>query len=118
MQGLQQQDVPGTLLTASADPPEVSEKFRQDLGLTFPILSDPQLTLAQSLKVPTFNKHPQALRYPKRAFLQPSVFIWNAQGKLLFEWRMKAGLWNLFGAVKRMAPEEIAAKARSFSGGS
>ncbi len=104
------------LLAVSADPPEVSQKFREQFALTFPILSDPQLTLAHSLKLPTFGKHPQALRYPKKAFLQPSVLMWRENGQLVFEWRMKTRLWNLFGAVKRLSPEEIAARARSLGG--
>lgn len=106
------------LLAVSADPPEVSARFREQLSLTFPILSDPQLTLAQSLKVPAFGKHPQALRYPRKAFLQPSVLMWTSDGKLVFEWRMKTRLWNLFGAVKRLSPEDIAAKARAICGSS
>lgn len=115
MQGLQKQSLGARLFAVSADPPEVSEKFRRQYGLTFPILSDPQLTLAQLLKVPTWSKHLQALRYPKKAFLQPSVFIWDASGKLLFQWRMKPSLWNLFGARKRMTPEEIAARVSALA---
>ncbi len=119
MQGLQQQklDPPAVRLVAvSADPPDVSEKFRQQFGLTFPILSDPQLTLKEALKLPAFGKHPQALRYPKKAFLQPSVLMWNREGKLVFQWRMKTSLFNLFGAARRMKPEEIKAKALELSG--
>lgn len=119
MKGLQAQGLgpPVRLLAVSADPPEASEKFRQKFGITFPILSDPQLVTVDLLKLPKFGKHTQALRYPKKAFLQPSVLMWSAEGKLLFEWRMKTSLFNLFGAVKRMAPEEIAGKARQLSGG-
>lgn len=119
MQGLEAQKIgpPVRLLTVSADSPETSEAFRQKLGLTFPILSDPQLVTADLLKLPKYGKHPQALRYPKKAFLQPAVLMWSADGKLVFEWRLKTSIFNLFGAVKRMAPEEIAKKARQLSGG-
>jgi hypothetical protein len=49
--------------------------------------------------------------YPKKSFLQPSVTIFRKQDRA-FRWVMKPSLFNLFGAARRMTPEEITAKAK------
>lgn len=113
LKGLQAQGIgpPVRLLAVSADPPDVSEKLRHKLGLTFPILSDPEVRLIEALGLPWLSKHPHALSYPKKTFLQPAVLMWQPDGQLAFAWRYgKATLWNLFGARNRLAPEEIKAR--------
>ena len=40
-------------------------------------------------------------------FLQPAVFIFDAQGDLRFSWIQNPKITNLYGAARRMEPEEI-----------
>jgi peroxiredoxin len=105
-----------TILGVSANSPKSNARFRDKIASPFAFLSDPQLTLADSLAVATQSGHPMALKYPKRAFLQPSVFIWRKDGQEAFSWRAKARLTNLLGAARRMSASDIVAKLEELAG--
>ena len=100
------------IIGVSADPPAVNKAFCSKHRLPFLILSDTEARIAELLFVPTSTKHPMALMrgYPN-GFLQPAVFIFDAEGNKRFEWIQKPKVKNLFGASKRISPQEILEKA-------
>ncbi len=96
------------IVGVSADPHEVNERFRKKYGLPFPILSDTHARISGALQIPTSTKHPMAKRrrYPN-GFLQPAVFLFDSGGGERFEWIQKPKTTNLFGAARRLSPEEV-----------
>jgi len=100
------------VIGVSADPPAVNKDFCNKHQLPFLILSDIEAHIAELLVVPTSTKHPMALMrgYPN-GFLQPAVFIFDVEGNKQFEWIQKPKVNNLFGASKRISPQEILEKA-------
>lgn len=105
------QSLGASFVGISADTPEVLRKLAKDLKLSFTLASDPQLTCAKVLGVPTFAKHIKAGQYPRKAFLQPAVFIFGPDATERFRWVMKPKWWNLFGAARRMTVDDIIKKA-------
>jgi len=113
---------------ASADPPARLAAFRRQLELPFTMLSDPQLAIADALDVPRATKanliatatlHPTVLTYPKRSFLQPSLFVWRRSGELVHQWRQtESSLTNLYGARGRPRGEQILEIVRRVVAGS
>lgn len=103
------------LIGVAADPPESLDRFRRDLAPDALFLSDPELKCHEALSVPISKKHPMAFRYPKGGFLQPAVFIYSREGERKFEWRIKPKLWNLFGAARRISPDEVMAELAKHS---
>ena len=101
------------VIGVSADPPEVNKRFRNKHRLPFPILSDPHARIAGPLKIPTSTKHPMAKmrRYPN-GFMQPSFFLFGPGGEMKFEWIQNPKATNLFGATRRLSPEEILEKSK------
>jgi peroxiredoxin len=101
----------------SADPPEVNEKFRKKHGLPFPVLSDTHARITGPLRIPTSTKHPMAMMrgYPN-GFMQPAFFLFDSEGGKKFEWIQNPKVKNLFGATKRMTPEEILEKSKEVVG--
>lgn len=99
-------------MAVAADPPAKLDLMARENGIdpSFVFLSDGELVLAQVLKVATSGGHPKAISYPKKAFLQPSVFVFDRTGTERFAWRQKPGLLNLFGAARRMEPPAIEAE--------
>jgi hypothetical protein len=57
--------------------------------------------VADALDVPTSSKHPMARAYPKKAFLQPALFVYRPDGTLVHAWRQTPGLLNVYGAAGR-----------------
>jgi peroxiredoxin len=104
------------LLGVAADSVKQLQVFSKLHEIPYTLLSDPQLTMAETLEVPTFNKHPMSPTYPKGAFLQPAFFVWSQDGKLVYQWRQTAKLKNLFGASGRPSPEQIISIARESLG--
>ena len=92
----------------SCDPPDVNHRFISKLDLPFTILSDPAHLLVKKLGIPVSTRHPMAKirKYP-HGFTQPAVFVFGRQGKRLFSWIQRPRLMNLFGATRRLGPEEI-----------
>lgn len=80
---------------------------KNGLGTAFDFLSDPELKVAEAWGVPVMKNHPQALKYPRKAFLQPSVFIFDRSGRERFGWRSRPRFLNLFGAARRITPSEV-----------
>ena len=83
--------------------------------LPFTQLSDPMLLAGEALDVPISTKksylgalavHPEIRSLPRRAFLQPAIFIWRGPD-LIYEWRQIETLRNLFGANGRPSPAQI-----------
>lgn len=95
----------------AADTVEQNAAFKEKLQLPFPMLSDPQLQTADELGACISSYHPMALSYPKKGFLQPSVFFFDEQGEVLFQWIQTPKLTNFYGAKDRMEPADIVAKA-------
>ena len=105
-------DLNARLLPVSTDAPKSSARLRSKLDTDFIYLSDPQLDLIEHLPIKTSAHHPMARTYPKKRFLQPGVVIWGKDGQTLFEWYIEPKMTNLFGAARRMTPDEILNKAR------
>ena len=85
--------------------------------LPYTQLSDPQLEIAERLDVPTLGApHPAALKYPKRRFLQPALFIWLQSGELAHQWRQTPTLKTLYGARGRPSPEDVLRHVREALG--
>lgn len=97
------------MVAIAADPPEKLELFvhKNDLAEEIVFLSDPQLKMHEELGVRVQKVHPRARTYPRKRFLQPSVFIYDQSGELRFEWRQKPKILNLWGAARRMTVEEV-----------
>lgn len=101
----------------SADTCARLRQLREELRLPFSMLSDPMLTTADVLQVPTASKanliatsvlHPIVRTYPKRSFLQPALFVWRGDGTLVHAWRQtKSGLTNLYGALGRPHADQV-----------
>jgi peroxiredoxin len=100
----------------AADTPARLAAFRDQHDLPYTMLSDPDLTSAEMLDIPvsslanfaaTLALHPVLLTYPKRAYLQPAVFVWLRDGTLAYEWRQTSKLSNLFGAKGRPTGGQI-----------
>jgi peroxiredoxin len=110
------------VLGVCADTPPVLKQFRERLGLPFTMLSDPQLLTAAALDVPTASKanlwataalHRVVLTYPKKSYLQPSLFIWTRDGTLAHEWRQtESSLTNLYGARGRPTGAQVLERVR------
>ncbi len=102
------------MVGVSSDPAPVNRKFRERHGLPFRILSDPDHRLVSALGVKTSTNHPMAKirKYPK-GFSQPAVFVFDRNGAERFAWRQRPKLANLFGAARRLSPEEILEKLRA-----
>lgn len=94
----------------SADPPEDLARFVEKNGLDrITFLSDPDLSTSEAWRVPLGKKHPKSRSYPRKAFLQPAVFIYDRSATERFGWRIKPKLLNFFGAAGRMSPADILA---------
>lgn len=107
------------MVGVSSDPAPVNRKFRERYGLPFRILSDLDHTLVRTLGVKTSTNHPMAKirKYP-HGFSQPAVFVFDRSGTERFSWRQQPKLGNLFGAARRLSPEEILEKVRAVVEGS
>jgi len=102
-------------LPLSADPPATLLKLREELELPFQLLSDPSLKVAEKWQVRTSSHHPMARTYPEKQFLQPAVIILRPDGGQAFLWRIRPKLSNLFGAAKRMTPDEVLSKLKTLA---
>ncbi len=101
----------------SADSVEQNAAFKAKYNLPWPMLADPDLTTRESLGVKSQRVHPMALTYPKKAFLQPSVFFFDSAGEILFSWIQTPKLTNFYGAKDRMEPDDIVTKAEELLAG-
>ena len=105
------------VIGVSADPPDVNERFRKKYCLPFAILSDTHARIAGALKIPTSTKHPMAkMRSYPNGFIQPAVFVFGPGGEKKFEWIQNPKAKNLFGAARRLSPEEILEKVKEVVG--
>jgi peroxiredoxin len=95
------------LLGVSADSPEELAQMREKHGIPFTFLSDPQLTCHEQLDVPVSRRHPKARSYPRKAFLQPALFVWRQDGTVAYEWRQTPRITNLFGASSRLPASQV-----------
>ncbi|MCK6548428.1 AhpC/TSA family protein [Myxococcota bacterium] len=92
----------------SADKPKALRRFRRKRALPFTFVSDPKLKSRDVLGIRREKYHPMSSEYKKGAFLLPAVFVWTQDGKLAYQWRMKAPSFeNSFGAANRPKPEKI-----------
>jgi len=106
------------VLGVSADPPKVNSRFQEKYQLPFEFLSDPLAELATALGVPLSTKHPMAkVRKYTNGFTQPAVFILEPAGNILFSWVQNPKITNLFGATRRMEPDEILSKVQEVTAG-
>ena len=100
----------------AADARDVLKKFHDRLRSPHVMLSDPMLLTGELLDSPVSSKptfaatlplHPEALpALPKKAFLQPAVFVWQ-NGKLAHEWRQTEKITNLLGARNRPTAAQL-----------
>lgn len=99
----------------ATDTQEQLSDLRLALDLPFTMLSDPLLTSAKAFDIPVSSKtsyatslalHPVIRHLPKRAFLQPSFFLWSGKEQR-YAWRQTEKLRNLFGATGRPSPQDI-----------
>lgn len=92
----------------SADKPKALRRFHRKRALPFTFLSDPKLKSRDVLGVRREKYHPMSSEYKKKAFLLPAIFVWTQDGKLHYQWRMKAPTFeNGFGAANRPKPEKV-----------
>ena len=93
----------------SADGPAALQRFteRCQIDPRIEMLSDPELATHEAWNIPLGRKHPMARRYPRKAFLQPAVLLFDRSGSERFDWRVRPGLLNLYGATGRISPSEI-----------
>lgn len=98
--------IPASLYGVAADSPEQLRAMRDKLSIPQTLLSDPDLRCAEVFKVATSRRHPMARRYPRGAFLQPALFVWQSSGELVYQWRQTPKVTNLFGASNRPTPEQ------------
>ena len=105
-------------MAVAADKPEKLQVLIDEYGVDpgFVLLSDPDLLLADRLKIPLSRMYPKAKIYPKGAFMQPSAFLFPSTGEVRFEWRIKPKLFNLFGAARRMTVGEVLAELEKLAG--
>ncbi len=94
------------LIGVASDSQEELHELHAKYELPFTQLSDPMLLAGEVLDVPISTKksylgalavHPKIRSLPRRAFLQPAIFIWRGS-ELIYEWRQIETLRNLFGA--------------------
>lgn len=100
------------VVAVAADTPGDLSKLAQELHLTFPLLSDAGLSTHSELGAPREANSRFSKQYPNKAFLQPSVFLFDGEGKPFFQWIQKPGVLNLGGALFRMEPAAILEKAK------
>jgi peroxiredoxin len=93
----------------SADTPENNAALKHKLGLSFELLSDPDLLFHKHWQAPINNSHGKARLYPQKAFLQPAVYIFK-KGQLVFDWKQTPKLLNLGGAASRLSVDVIVDK--------
>lgn len=105
----------------SADTVADARALADKLKLPFVLLSDPELLSAEILASPTSTTasfwatapaHPRILRYPKKAFLQPALFVWTKKERPAYEWRQTEKLRNLLGATGRPGAADIVSVVR------
>ncbi len=104
------------LLGVAADRPDRLARMREENSIPFTMLSDPELTMAEHLEVPTSSGHPMAKKYPKGAFLQPAYFVMRpgAGGvETAYAWVQRPGLLNMYGASGRPRPRRMLSEARA-----
>ena len=108
-------DLDAQVVGLASDSTAQLSAFRQKYALPFLMLSDPLLHSAEALDVPISSKtgytgalaiHPVIRHLPKKAFVQPALFIFRGQ-ELRYEWRQVEKLRNLFGANGRPSPAQI-----------
>ena len=100
------------IVAVGADSPADLAKLSRELHLTFPLLSDAGLSTHRELRAPSEGNSRISKQYPNKAFLQPSVFLFDRDGKQFFQWIHKPGVLNLGGALFRMDPGAILEEAR------
>ena len=80
------------------------------------MLADPELRSAEALDLPISTRkaytgslllHPEIRHYPKKAFLQPAILIFDGAGELRYRWTHTEKITNLWGARGRPSPEAI-----------
>jgi len=82
------------ILAISIDPPEDSAKIVTKLGLSFPILSDPEFQAIDAFGV----RHQEGMM--GKDIARPAVFILNTQGRLT--WSNLTDNWRV-----RVTPNEL-----------
>ena len=92
----------------SADSTETSRKFRDKLGIPFPLVSDRKHEVADRHGVPIARKHPKAwlLTQYEDGFIQPAVFAFQGE-RDIFTFIQKPSMLNIWGAARRPTPEQI-----------
>lgn len=89
----------------SADPPDVSRRFRERLGLRLPLISDEQLVTATHYDLPISYRSPRAFTYPN-GFNQPAALAYHGS-RQVFRWIQRPAFWNLQGASLRPPPRRV-----------
>lgn len=106
----------------AADSPEELRRLRDEHDLPFTLLSDPELMTVDALKVPVSSAtsfytalpiHPELRAYPRKAFLQPALFVWKGED-LVYEWRQSEKITNMFGALRRPTTSDVLDIARRY----
>lgn len=100
-------EMDAALCGVAADSARQLARFRDRYGLPCTMLSDPELVTAGALGVRTMSKHPMSLTYPRKAFLQPAMFVWLRDGTLVHQWIQTPKITNLYGASNRPSPEQL-----------
>ena len=100
----------------AADTTKQLKAMRDKHELPFSLLSDPHLISRSVFDLPTSTAgayistmalHPSLRHLPKRAFLQPAMFVYEG-GVQRYAWRQTEKVRNLLGARSRPTPQQIA----------
>jgi len=89
----------------SADPPRRNQRFREQLQVPWPLLSDEDHAVADSYGIPISRKHPKAISYAD-GFIQPAVFVYGGEEEL-FTFIQEPKFANLWGAARRPTPRQV-----------
>jgi len=93
------------ILFISTDSPKASRKLKEENGICYPLLSDPEHRVADVYDVAISRRHPRAKTYSD-GFIQPAIF-YHRKEKSIFHWISKPEMWNLWGSRRRPRADSI-----------
>lgn len=93
------------MLLISADPPQPNRKFRKDLGLTMPLISDEEHVTATHYGIPICYQSPRDWVYP-HGYIQPAACVFVGDREC-FRFIQRPGVFNAGGAYRRPGPKKL-----------
>lgn len=93
------------MLLISADPPEASHRFRQDLRVSMPLIADEEHVTADHYEIPICYQSPREQVYAD-GYIQPAavVFVGDHQ---VYSFVQCPGVVNAGGALRRPGARKL-----------